>query len=43
MGISSDGRSTNFIMRKLIKLGVDGLITGYPDLGTKTLAELQGR
>lgn len=31
------------IMRKLIKLGVDGLITDFPNLGVKALAGMQGR
>ena len=29
------------IMRKLLALGVDGLITDYPDLGVRVLAEIQ--
>ena len=28
-------------MRHLIELGVDGLITDYPDLGARILAEIQ--
>jgi glycerophosphoryl diester phosphodiesterase len=28
-------------MRKLVAMGVDGLITDYPDLGTRVLAEIQ--
>ena len=28
-------------MRQLIELGVDGLITDYPDLGARILAEIQ--
>ena len=31
------------IMRKLIKLGVDGLITDYPDLGINVVAESQAK
>jgi len=29
------------VMRKLVDLGVDGLITDYPDMGIKVLAEIQ--
>lgn len=29
------------VMRKLVALGVDGLITDYPDLGVRVLAEIQ--
>jgi glycerophosphoryl diester phosphodiesterase len=28
-------------MRKMVTLGVDGLITDYPDLGVRVLAEMQ--
>ena len=28
-------------MRKLVTMGVDGLITDYPDLGVRVLAEIQ--
>ena len=29
-------------MRKLVDMGVDGLITDYPELGIRVLAEFQG-
>ena len=28
-------------IRELVKMGVDGIITDYPDLGAKVLAEIQ--